>query len=52
LLAEMANQEHLAILAKGVAAWNAWQEENIGTDPDLYEAVRATCAARTCAART
>lgn len=37
----MANQEHLAILAKGVAAWNAWQEENIGTDPDLYEAVRA-----------
>ncbi len=31
----MANQEHLAILAKGVAAWHAWREKNLGTVPDL-----------------
>jgi hypothetical protein len=26
LLAGMANQEHLDILAKGVEAWNAWRQ--------------------------
>ncbi len=34
----MANQEHLAILAKGVAAWNAWREANRGITPDLMKA--------------
>lgn len=28
MLAEMANQEHLDILAKGVEAWNAWRKQN------------------------
>jgi hypothetical protein len=28
LLTEMANQDHLDILAKGVEAWNRWREEN------------------------
>jgi len=27
----MANDEHVAILKKGVAAWNAWRDEN----PDI-----------------
>jgi len=31
----MANQEHLDILEKGVAAWNVWREENSGIFPDL-----------------
>jgi len=31
----MANQEHLDILAKGVAAWNAWRMRNPDTMPDL-----------------
>jgi hypothetical protein len=31
----MANQEHLDILAKGVAAWNAWRAFNVGVEPDL-----------------
>jgi len=34
----MANQEHLAILAKGVEAWNAWRRENPHTSPDLADA--------------
>jgi hypothetical protein len=29
MLAEMANQEHLDILAKGVEAWNAWLPRNL-----------------------
>jgi uncharacterized protein YjbI with pentapeptide repeats len=33
----MANDEHVAILKKGVAAWNAWREENPSTeDPPLW----------------
>ena len=31
----MANEEHLAILKKGVDTWNRWREENPGTCPDL-----------------
>src|SRR5262245_5180224 len=31
----MANDEHVAILKKGVAAWNAWRLENPGIHPDL-----------------
>src|SRR5262245_525797 len=31
----MANEEHVAILKKGVKAWNAWRDENPDIDPDL-----------------
>jgi hypothetical protein len=31
----MANEEHLAILKQGVAAWNAWRNEHPDTVPDL-----------------
>ena len=31
----MANDEHIALLNKGVAAWNAWREENRDIRPDL-----------------
>jgi uncharacterized protein YjbI with pentapeptide repeats len=34
----MANDEHVALLKKGVAAWNAWRDENPDIDPDLFEA--------------
>ena len=33
----MANEEHLAILKKGVKEWNAWREENRTIRPDLSE---------------
>ncbi|MBN1567954.1 MAG: toll/interleukin-1 receptor domain-containing protein [Acidobacteria bacterium] len=39
----MANDKHLAILKKGVAAWNKWREDNPGISPDLsYADLRAT----------
>jgi hypothetical protein len=31
----MANDEHVAMLKKGVAAWNAWRDENPNIFPDL-----------------
>jgi hypothetical protein len=31
----MANDEHVAILKKGVKAWNAWRDENPNISPDL-----------------
>jgi hypothetical protein len=34
----MANDEHVAMLKKGVDAWNAWREENPDIRPDLSEA--------------
>jgi hypothetical protein len=34
----MANDEHVAQLKKGVAAWNEWRDENPKTRPDLSEA--------------
>jgi uncharacterized protein YjbI with pentapeptide repeats len=34
----MANDEHVAILKKGVDAWNAWRRENPGIRPDLSKA--------------
>jgi hypothetical protein len=34
----MANDEHVAMLRKGVAAWNAWRHENPDVRPDLSEA--------------
>ena len=34
----MANDEHVAILKQGVAAWNAWRDENPDICPDLSEA--------------
>jgi hypothetical protein len=34
----MANEEHLAILKKGIDVWNKWREENPGVVPDLSHA--------------
>jgi pentapeptide repeat protein len=34
----MANQDHLLVLKKGVAAWNAWRASNPGIKPDLAAA--------------
>ena len=34
----MANEEHLARLKQGVAAWNQWRDENRGIQPDLGKA--------------
>jgi Pentapeptide repeats (8 copies) len=34
----MANDEHVAMLRKGVAAWNTWRDENPDIRPDLSEA--------------
>ena len=31
----MANEEHVALLYQGVAAWNAWRDENPDIRPDL-----------------
>jgi hypothetical protein len=31
----MADDEHVAMLKQGVAAWNAWRNENPGISPDL-----------------
>jgi uncharacterized protein YjbI with pentapeptide repeats len=31
----MANEDHIAQLMRGVAAWNAWREENPDVQPDL-----------------
>src|SRR5215813_10655163 len=31
----MANEEHVAILKKGVATWNAWRRKNPAIRPDL-----------------
>src|SRR5262245_54616004 len=33
--ASMANDEHVAMLKKGVAAWNAWRDQNPDLRPDL-----------------
>ena len=35
----MANEEHVAILKKGVATWNAWRDENPEIRPDLQREV-------------
>src|SRR5438477_137291 len=34
----MANPEHLAMLKRGVEAWNAWRTENPTVRPDLNQA--------------
>jgi uncharacterized protein YjbI with pentapeptide repeats len=34
----MANNEHVALLKQGVAAWAAWRRENPDVRPDLGEA--------------
>jgi uncharacterized protein YjbI with pentapeptide repeats len=34
----MADDEHVAILRKGVAAWNKWRSENLDIRPNLREA--------------
>src|SRR5215213_8378864 len=36
--ANMANAEHLALLERGVAAWNLWRCQNPDVEPDLTEA--------------
>jgi hypothetical protein len=33
----MANDEHVALLKQGVAAWNAWRRENPDVRPNLSE---------------
>ncbi len=42
----MANEEHLAILKRGVKAWNAWRQKNPGIRPDLCGAVLRGTALR------
>jgi uncharacterized protein YjbI with pentapeptide repeats len=37
-LASMANDEHVAILKKGVDTWNMWRDENPSIRPDLSNA--------------
>jgi len=39
----MANPKHVQILQQGVAAWNAWRDQNRNISPDLSEA-NLTCA--------
>jgi hypothetical protein len=34
----MANDEHVAMLRKGVGAWNEWRHENPDIKPDLAQA--------------
>jgi uncharacterized protein YjbI with pentapeptide repeats len=34
----MANKEHLALLKKGVPAWNTWRRNHYGSQPDLSRA--------------
>ena len=34
----MANDEHVALLKKGVAAWNAWRDKYPNVLPDLSHA--------------
>jgi hypothetical protein len=34
----MANDEHVAMLKKGVAAWNEWRDKNPAIRPDLSHA--------------
>ena len=34
----MANDEHVRLLKQGVAAWNAWRDENPDIHPKLLEA--------------
>ncbi|GLR90901.1 pentapeptide repeat-containing protein [Bradyrhizobium iriomotense] len=34
----MANDQHLALLYKGVSAWNTWRKENVNIRPDLARA--------------
>src|SRR4029077_5983368 len=34
----MANDEHVALLKQGVAAWNAWRHENPDVRPELIGA--------------
>ena len=52
----MANDEHVALLKQGVAAWNAWRDENPDIRPDLSGAnlrdLRANLSGRTSAGRT
>jgi uncharacterized protein YjbI with pentapeptide repeats len=50
----MADDEHVAMLKKGVAAWNAWRGANADIRPDLKEAnlsgadLRGRSSARRC----
>src|SRR6516162_6153906 len=50
----MANDEHVAILKKGVDAWNTWRGKNPDVVPDLSgeNLTNAHLPGRTCARRT
>jgi hypothetical protein len=50
----MANDEHVAMLKQGVAAWNVWRAENPDIRPDISGLTSAggTSAGRTSAGRT
>jgi hypothetical protein len=45
----MSNDEHIALLKQGVAAWNAWRDANPQVGLDLTE---ANLAGRTSSGRT
>jgi hypothetical protein len=46
-----ADDEHVALLKKGVAAWNTWRDENPDIRPDLTGADLSKAARRTSAKR-
>jgi hypothetical protein len=44
----MANDEHVAMLKRGVAAWNAWRDENDHICPNLARTLKRYDARRGC----
>jgi hypothetical protein len=48
----MANDEHVAMLKKGVDAWNGWRRKNRNIRPNLSEADLINAKRRTSSTRT